>query len=402
MPDYRFRAVNPQGKILQGAMAATDETHLTGQLTHLGYELLTSRAVKPRIGWYRAAPDSKQLMLLLTQLAALTEAGVPLATCLTDTAQSLPDSLLRDTLRDILQQVQRGVDFIAACGKHPRIFPRSILAVLQAGAASGNLALGFAKARDHAQWQMEFGALLRRATRYPLFLLVLAVAVISFMMLFVVPQLVVFLQAQDYALPWHSRALIWIAEQFNWLWWSLPLLIIASGATLIGLRRQLVSFVHWSDAALLRLPLFGALIRQRELAHFLHHLSLLVGGGVPILSALTTASSILHNHALQEQARQMIAAVTSGHDLAGAWQNSPLCSGIIARRAQIGLQTGTLAEQLAIASTECDSETIARSKQLIGALEPTLTLLVGLMLAWIVLAVLGPLYGALNTLGVSR
>jgi type IV pilus assembly protein PilC len=219
------------------------------------------------------------------------------------------------------------------------------------------------------------------------------------MMLFVVPQLVDFLRAQDYALPWHSRALIWAAEQFSLLWWLFPLMIITSIGIGIMARQRSSHFALTLDGFLLQLPLLGALIRQRECAQFLHHLALLIGGGVPILPALHAARTSLNNHALQQQTNTMIQNITAGADLATIWQTTPAFTGIIARRAQIGLQTGTLAHQLQQASTECDQATLAQSKQLIGALEPTLTLLVGALLAWIVLAVLGPLYGALGTLG---
>lgn len=399
---YRYRAVNAQGQIMQGVMPAQHQAQVAQHVAERGYELLSCKPQQGRQLHYRRAPDHQQLKLLFAQLAALAEAGVPLAVCLDDAAATLPDSLLRDALRDVVQRMRSGADFVTACAAWPRVFSRSVLAVLQGGMASGNPALAFGKARDHAAWQAELGATMRRATRYPFFLLALTIGVISFMMLFVVPQLVEFLKALDYALPWHSRVLIWLAEQFAFLWWLLPLFAAASVAAIMVGRRQAPRFADWCDGIMLRLPFLGDLIRQREMALFLHHLALLIGGGVPLLTALGSAQASLSNRAMQTQAGRMIAAVTAGQDLATAWQNTPVLSGTIARRVQIGLQSGNLAAQLQQASAECDAATIARSKQLIGALEPALTLIVGLMLAWIVLAVLGPLYGALNTLGSNR
>ena len=242
---------------------------------------------------------------------------------------------------------------------------------------------------------------MRRATRYPLFLLALAAAVISFMMLLVVPQLVAFLQAQDFELPWHSAALIWVAERFGTLWWALPLAAAGAGAAVMIGRRRSAAFALWCDGVILRLPGLGALVMQREMAYFLHHLALLAGGGVAILPALTAAQAALQNRALRAQAQRMVAAVMAGRDLGTVWEELPAFGGLIARRAQIGLQTGTLPQQLQQASAECDAAVVTRSEQMIGALEPALTLLVGGMLAWIVLAVLGPLYGSLARLGTG-
>lgn len=402
MLDYRFRAVGGDGRIVRGTLPAAHEAHLAELLLAQGYELLTCRAPKPlRRLWQTSLPRS-EVALLFTQLAALAEAGVPLRLCLSDTLQSLPTGALRDALGAVTQEVQRGASLAEACATQPQLFPRSLIAVLEAGMAGGSLAQGFARARDHVQWQAEFGALLRRATRYPLFLLALCIGVISFMMLLVVPELAAFLKAQNYALPWHSLALFWIAEQFAVLWWLMPLLLAAGAGVAVFMRRHSAGFALWSDGVLLRLPLFGKLLRQRESAVFLHHLALLVGGGVPVLTALSTARGALNNRALQQETERMIAAVTAGEDLASVWQKLPSFGGLIARRAQIGLQTGTLPAQLQQASEECDAAVISASKQLIGALEPALTLLVGALLGWIVLAVLGPLYGALGTLGAGR
>ena len=146
MQEYRFRAVNAQGRILRGAMAAAHEAQLAGRLTALGYELLSCKAPRRR-AWRRTGTDYRQLMLLFTQLAALAEAGVPLTVCLDDALARMPDNDLRDALRAVLQDVRAETDCAAACARHPRVFPRGCVAVLQAGMAGGDPALGFAKAR---------------------------------------------------------------------------------------------------------------------------------------------------------------------------------------------------------------------------------------------------------------
>jgi type IV pilus assembly protein PilC len=401
MPDYRFRAVNAAGHITQGAMAAPDAAQVTLRLQDAGYELLSlAHARQP---WWRlpSAPDPAALQLVFTHLAALTEAGVPLALALKDAAATAPLGLLRTALDDIGQRLDIGEPFVVACAAHPRVFAPSLSAVLQAGMASGNPAQAFAQACKHLAWQQEFAALLRRALRYPVFLVALTTAVISFMLLYVVPQLTAFLQAQTIALPWHSRALIWLAEHCALLWWVLPLVGGLAYGGLVLARREWPHVRLWSDGCALRLPVLGTLLQQKDMAGFLHHLAVLLGGGVPLLTALAAARGALRNQALQAQAADMVARITAGQDLATAWQHMPAFGGLVARRVQIGLQSDTLVEQLQAASDACDAAVIARSKQLIGTLEPALTLLVGLMLAWIVLAVLAPLYQSLATLGVA-
>lgn len=404
MPKYRFRAVNPQGHVLKGRMRAANENHLAERLADMGYELLMFRA-QQRVHWARFwshEDSSQQQILLFTQLGALAGAGVPLATCLEDTAVTMPDSTLRDTVRDIIQSLRDGVDFVESFARHQHTFSPTVIALLQAGMAGGNPAQAFQQALDHVKWQTELGAMLRRALRYPLFLLVLSLGAMSFMMIGVVPQLIQFLTAQEFALPLQTRALIWVADLFSLLWWIAPLALFGGGIATMLLRRASPEFVIATDGLLLRVPGVGTIIGLVERAHFLHHLALMVTCGVPILDALMTARAALTNRALQRQASRMIQHVAEGATLAEAFTAQPDFSGIVARRAQIGLQGGDLAGQLLETSRELDIEAMRRSKQLIAALEPALTLTVGLLLSWIVLAVLVPLYHSLSQLGYGR
>ncbi len=403
MPQYRFRAVNVHGHVLKGRMAAANENHLAALLADMGYELLMFR-VRQRLHWARfwAREDSgRQQILLFTQLAALAGAGVPLATCLEDTVVTMPDSALRDVVRDIIQSMHDGIDFAEAFSRHQHSFPPTVIALLRAGLAGGDPAQAFRQARDHVKWQTELGEMLRRALRYPLFLLVLTLGAMSFMLIGVVPQLVQFMTAQDFALPWPTRALVGVADAFRMLWWLLPLLVLGGGLAVMTMRRVIPDFATMTDGVLLRVPGIGTVAGMIERAHFLHHLALMVTCGVPIIDALTTARTALTNRALKEQVARMGQHVAEGATLAEAFAAQRDFAGLAARRVQIGLQGGDLAGQLAETSAELDAEALRRSKELIGVLEPALTLMVGVLLSWIVLAVLVPLYDSLSHLGYA-
>ncbi|MEJ0063349.1 MAG: type II secretion system F family protein [Alphaproteobacteria bacterium] len=404
MPQYRFRAVNTLGQVMKGRMDAANENHLAERLAGMGYELIVFRA-RQRIHWFRhwrGEQGSKQRVLLFTQLAALAKAGVPLVTCLEDTVVAMPDSALRDAVREVTRQVRDGADFAAACARHRDAFSPTVTALLQAGLAGGDLAAAFAHARDHVAWQAELGATLRRTLRYPLFLLALTGAAIAFMMLMVVPQLTQFLAAQNTALSWSTRSLIWLSEQFVTLLWAVPLVAAGGFLFVTRLRLRSAGFALRTDGMLLRLPLIGKIAAAVEKAHFLHHLALMIAGGVPLLPSLQGARSALTNRALARQADAMIGQLADGKSLADAMRTQPDFSGMIARRAQIGLQGDDLAGQLLQTSKDYDAEAMTRGKQLVASIEPALTMTVGLLLIWIVLAVLTPLYGSLKNLGYAH
>jgi type IV pilus assembly protein PilC len=401
MPDYHYRIVDHSGRVSRGTMAASDPAALTQHLAHHGQELLTYRlAQSQRFGpQAQAKPATAQLRLYFTQLAELAAAGMPLGQILTDTIASLPDGTLKDATRAVSARLQRGDDLATACAAAPAIFDRTILAVLQAGMSGGDLALGLAKARDHFLWRADFRALMLRSLRYPLFLMLLTFGVISFMMLQVVPQLTQFLTEQNQTLPWHSKALIGFAKGFAAIWWLSPLLALLLTISIKYAGKFSPSYAAWQDRLWLRLPWIGDIIRQGELALFLHHLALLTASGGALLPALRTAHDNIRNLAIKAQIAAMIERVAAGQDLTTAWRQAPILTGAIAQRVAIGLQSGMLAAQLQQASQDCTQHFTEQSKGLIRGLEPALTLLVGVILIWIVLAVLGPIYGAVTQLG---
>lgn len=403
MPHYRFRAVNSHGLVLKGRMEAANENHLEARLAEMGYELLSMR-LKQRAetgGGKRKRDRQRHLSLLFVQLESLTNAGVSLTGALEEAARAMPDSNLRDAVRAILYDLRDGVDFADACARQKRFFTPALVALLRTGMVGGSPAGACRRARAHLEWQTEMSTMLRRALRYPLFLLALSFGAVSFMLAAVVPQLVDFLTAQNTVLPWSTRLLIALAQQFTWLWWSMPLMMGVAVGTAVLLQRLVPWFEEISDRFLLKMPVFGGIIAKTESAYFLHHMALMAKSSALIIPSLKAARDAVTNRAVRKQIEAVMREVEEGGDLAEAMERQDLFAGLIARRMQIGLQSDSLVEQLEQASQECDAEAVARSKALIGSLEPGLTIFVGLILAWIVLAVIAPLYQSLAQLGAG-
>ncbi len=404
MPNYRFRAAHPSGKIHKGHMSAINEDDLSTSLRNAGLELIEAKASAPPeklaiTPWGRQRVGLRQRVIICRQLKSLLLAGVPFLDALDGVVKTLHPGPLRDKLSAISRNVSQGGTIAAAFGEHPDLFSPIFLAILDAGEKGGDLAATFGYLGDfldrQARLQDQFG----RAVRYPLFLLALATGVIVFMLTTVVPRVLDFLNTIKSEQPWPTQLLVnlstFVMDHGGMLFAGL----LAIAALFFVARRMSSSFALRSDGWLLSLPRLGPALHKIALARFAHSLVLLMNSGSDIPSSLATAKTVLGNRALIAAADGAIVSLQAGQSFSSATQFvfPPLAAQMLG----VGEQSGALIKTLEDVAYTFDAESQEAVSSFIGALEPALTLLVGAILAWVVLAVLGPVYGSLNQLSAS-
>lgn len=396
---YAYRAVHETGRIHKGRLAAAHENELAFLLREMKMELIDAKEMRDPAGSFLQKPrrvNPADRIALCYQLADMLESGVPLAEAMETLTQTRTNSPLHESLLQITQNVRagRGVQESFANGK--ALFDTVALAMLGAGEQSGNLAATFSRIGKHLQDEDRIKRELRRALRYPLFLLGVACGVITFMMALVVPQMTSFLTGLGQDLPLSTRFLVACAELFAALWWSLPLGAVLGWALLHNARRYVPRARIATDRWLLALPALGPVLHKLALTRLTASLSLLIHNGLTVPEALQSAGATLDNAALEQEARQARRQLAEGAPLSVALATLfPLTSLTMLR---IGETSGHLTRALDRIAQSYDREAKESVDLMLGTLEPALTLLVGSILAWIVLAVLGPVYGALTPL----
>jgi type IV pilus assembly protein PilC len=399
MPSYRYRAVNLSGRIAQGNLAAANEWELNQYLSHAGLELIEARVKKEatsplRIMRRRLPP--RTLSVFAGQMLDLLKAGVVFLDALREVATTSEDAGLRDTLADILRSINHGSRIATAFGQHPRLFPPVFLSILAAGEASGNLNETFTHLARYAETRARMQEQLRRALRYPLFLIAVAFATTGFMMTMVVPKVIGFLNAIDNQLPLATRILIAASDVFAECWWAIALLAFM-GISLTGfLRRHSEGAALTIDGFILRLPVMGNVLKKLALARFAHSFAILFQSGAGMLASLRSARSALGNRALEAVMHGIEQQVQAGRSLSMAMTGT--LPGFAVRMIRTGEQSGQLGKSLDDIATAYDREVAEATDRMIATLEPALTLVIGAMLAWVVLAVLGPIYASLGKL----
>jgi type IV pilus assembly protein PilC len=404
MPQYAYRAVNARGRQIRGALAAANEIDLQQALFGIGLELVDCKVAQSRRG-LAALRDggritSRDLIQLCVHLEQLQRAGVPLLDGLADVRDSTDSTRVRDLSAEIHRDVSEGQPLSVAFGRHPQVFGNVFTALIAAGEETGKLADSFQQLIRHLKWTAATAAKVKKATRYPAIVAFVVTGVTVFMMAVVVPQVVEFLAANNQELPIWTTALIATSDAVRGYW---PLILGGPvvGAVLVKvMAKRSDDFAYRLDAFLLALPVFGNVIRKIALARFAQMFAVMFKSGLAILTCLDAARKVTDNRVLDEALTLVALQVQSGRSLSAAMAGSGAFPSRVVRMVKIGEDTGNLTETLSQVAEFYDQDVDAAIDGMITMIEPALTAILGLIMAWIALAVFGPIYDNLDQLGV--
>jgi general secretion pathway protein F len=402
MPAYRFEALTAGGKPTSGLLEADNAKAARAQLRAQSLVPLQVTQVAAggagggglsRLG--RRVFSSTSLTVWTRQLAGLVGSGLPLERALTALADESEDPRQRELVAHLRSEVNAGSPFARALASAPREFDEVYRAVVAAGEQSGALGKVLERLADDLEERQALKAKLVGAALYPAIVSFIAVAIVVFLVTYVVPQVASVFSSSKRALPGLTVAMLAISDFIRHYGWLMLLLIAGGVGTLLyALRNE--AFRERFDAGWLRLPLIGRLARGYNAARFAGTLAMLAGAGVPILKALQAAAETLANHAMRADAMDALVQVREGAPLAAALAAKKRFPGLLAMFARLGEQTGQLPVMLQRAATQLGTEVQRRAMALATILEPLLIVVMGAVVMLIVLAVLLPII-QLNT-----
>jgi general secretion pathway protein F len=337
-----------------------------------------------------------ELALMTRQLATLAQSGLPLEEALLAVSQQNENPRAQSILLGVRARVMEGHTLADGLADFPYAFPELYRSTVAAGEQSGHLdsvlerLAAFTESRQALQQQV------RNALIYPVALVVTAVAIISFMLAYVVPKVVTIFENYDQQLPLLTRIMLWTSDFLRDYWIALILVIIA---LVFGIRRLLQRDEpkrRW-HRLLLRLPIVSRLTRGINTARFTQTLSILAGSGVPILEALRIASQVVVNLPMREAVEEASLRVREGamisKSLAAGKLFPPMTTHLIAS----GEASGRLEEMLTRAAINQEREVDGLIATLLGIMQPLLVIVMAAVVLLIVLAILLPIF-ELNTL----
>ena len=396
MPAYAFEALSADGQTRKGTLEADSAKSARTQLRTQGLVPLSVEAVQvAKAGsagalFTRRVLGAQALAVWTRQLAGLVGSGLPLERALASLSSEAESEAERNLVADLRAEVNSGSTFGRALAQHPREFSAIYVAVVGAGEQSGNLGLVLEHLAQDLEDQQVLNAKLLGAALYPAIVSLVALAIVLFLVTYVVPQVASVFAGSKRALPFLTVLMLGLSDvvrSYGWL--MLGLLVLGVGAARWALRAPELRYRF--DAAWLGLPIIGRLSRSYNAARFASTLAMLAAAGVPILKALQAASDTLSNQAMRRDAQDALVAVREGAPLASALAQKKRFPGLLSMFARLGEQTGQLPLMLQRAASQLSSEVQRRAMQLATLLEPLLIVLMGLVVMLIVLAVLLPI-----------
>lgn len=399
MLTYRYTAVDKAGRPARGQLGAANEVDLEQRLQRMGLDLITCRRLGPStLGLARGNITRQDLINFCFHLEQLGRAGIPLIEGLADLRDSLEKPRFREIVAALAEDLDGGKTLSQALAAHPAAFDELFVGLVKAGEQSGRLIEVFENLGATLKWQDELAMQTRRLLIYPALVLAVVTGLVFFLMLYLVPQLADFFGNVGQALPWQTRLLIALSDLFRSFW---PLLVAAPPAAAIlaaAAVRRSPGARYWLDGLKLRLPLAGPVLQKIILARFASFFALMYQSGISVLDAMKTSEGIVANRVIADGLRRAGRQVAAGDGLAESFHNLGLFPPLVVRMLRVGETSGALDSALLNVSYFYHREVRDAAERLLKLLEPLLTCILGLILAFIMFAVLSPVYDLLGKL----
>ena len=388
----RYRAMDERGRIRRGRMEAANELDLEARLRRLDLDLISCARAPAARAWSLHPPVRRgQLINFCFHLEQLLAASVPIPEALADLRDSVKGFRLREVLTGMVESVHAGASLSEAMARHPEAFDPMMVNLIRAGESSGQLPAVLRRLTGSLRWHDEQAIQFRKALMAPALVALVIGAVIVFLMLYLVPRLAAFMETMGDELPAHARVLIAVSRLVQ-EWWYLapatgaPWVLLAAGTRRIPRLRRAV------DGLRLRVWFVGPLRKKLLLARFVNYFALMYASGISVLESIRIGEGLLGNLAVEEAARSAAKRIAEGASISEGFERAGLFPPLVLRMLRVGESTGALDSALSNISYFYERDVRDAAERVQRLAGPVSTLVLGALLLWVVLSVMGPIY----------
>jgi type IV pilus assembly protein PilC len=400
---YKYQAYTSDKKIAQGTIEVTSEAMAEDALYRAGYEyILSLRPVPAALSLEGLLPTlfgvrPQEVIDFSNQLATLLESGVPILSALQLLGNQTTRKALKKIIRGITEEVKGGDSLSQALANHPTQFPDTYLQVIKASEQAGQLGTGLRQAAIYMEKQLIAGRRVKRALVYPGFILLMAAAVTILLITVALPPLVNLFQSVGANLPFITRSLIGVSSFLS----ANGLYILAGIAALVGvgfalMRLPAVRLAR--DALWLKIPWLGAVIVERAVQHFCQTAAMLLGAGLHLPAILEIAAPASRNRVIRGALDRVRQRLVQGEGLAEPLAESEVFPPLLAEMVAVGEKSGAMDTTFTTLSDFYEGKVERRIDAMIAMIEPVLTIIVGLVVIFIALSMITPMYTILKAL----
>lgn len=331
-----------------------------------------------------------EVVSLTRQLATMIGAGLVLSDSLDILEEQQTNKRMKKAIEQISRDVKGGLTFAQALGKHSDIFPPLYINLVKSGEASGKMDEVLLEMADSLEKEREFKSRVKGAMIYPMVVITMMVAVVTIMIIFVIPKLTSLYKQSSIELPLPTKILIGISDVLINFWWLIIIVIIA---VVIGFRKW-VKTPHGAlifDEALLRVPLVGKIVTSVALTNFSRTFGLLIGAGIPLLDSINIVADVSENNSFKLELKKSYQGVARGLPFSSLLK-ADIFPKIVPQMVKVGEETGKVDEIFFKLSSYFESEADNMVKNLTVAIEPVVLVILGIGVGFLVVSIILPIY----------
>jgi type IV pilus assembly protein PilC len=396
VPLYTYKAVDPDGHSVIGRIDALNLVDLEMRLRRMELDLVSGELISNSRLFGAGGVPRREIIHFCFHLEQLARAGVPILEGLSDLRDSLEHPRFREVVASLIESIEGGQTLSQAMDGQSKVFNRVFVSLIRAGESSGRLPEVLQSLTESLKWEDELASQTKKLVMYPAFVGTIVIGATFFLMIYMVPQLKQFVKNMGQVLPLQTKVLFFVSDMLVSYWYvALLLPILAALAARILLHTNPLARFRF-DAIKLRLPFVGDILRKIILSRFASTFALLYASGIPIIESIRTTQDVVGNLVVRRGLERVEQLIGEGQNVTAAFHSIGFFPPLVIRMLRVGESTGALDEALINVSYFYNRdvrESVERVQQLI---EPMLTVILGCLLGWIMLSVLGPVYDVIS------
>lgn len=399
MQKFVYLGINREGKRVRGDLVATNLPDAERQLAQMGIELLSLKVYQNSFAFLkRKRVSNKDIITMTFQIEQLLRSGVPLLDILNDMQASFPAGYFRDVLAGLYDSMLNGATFAEALSRYPDEFNEVYISLVAIGEKTGQLELILHDLGVNMRWQDELESKAKKIMVYPSIVFSVVMLVITFLMMFLVPELVKFIQGMGQELGFLTLSLIAVSNYFVNYWHITAVAIIGLfiGFKLLMYRSSV--FRKRMHKLQLDMPLVGAILFKLKIARMTSTMAIMYAAGVSLQQIINMAGKVVGNDYLFDHLKEVERLILDGNSIASSFTSVNIFPPLILKLIKVGETTGRMDEALRNISYFYDREAKELIEKVEPAIEPIITLILAVLVAWVMMATLGPVYDIMGSI----
>lgn len=393
MEAFQYKAVDDRGRITVGKIDAVNIADLETRLDRMGLDLVNYKDLGPTGPKITGVGVSRRdLITFCFHLEQTSRAGVPILESLEDLRDSSDNPRLREVIAAMIDSIEGGQTLSQAMRNYPAVFDSIFCNLVSAGEQSGEIAQVFYQLGENLKWQDEQAAQTKKLLIYPAFVGTVVIAVVFFLMIYLVPELLRFVKTMGQELPMHTKILIVVSNAFVQYWYLFVLIPVLVVAGLMIAVRVNETARYQFDAFKLKIPIIGPILRKIILTRLTSFFAMMYASGITIIECIRTGEQIVGNKVIEQAMHQVGQHIADGATLSTSFERTELFPPLVLRMIRVGENTGALEESLINISYFYTRDIKESIEKLQSMIEPTMTVILGSIIGWVMLSVLGPIY----------